>query len=77
MRKVQTFSSWVVYQVSAHGKLLGGNVVCGAEEWAAMEQAQPGQHTLVQGGIATEREAEMVARGTSGDAFRSRSARTT
>ncbi|HVK19658.1 MAG TPA: hypothetical protein VM533_22185 [Fimbriiglobus sp.] len=75
MRKVQTSSSWVVYQVSTHGKLLGVNVVCGAEEWAEMERARPGQHTLVQGGIATEREAEVVARGTSGDAFRSRSAR--
>ena len=75
MRKVQTFSSWVVYQTNAKGRLLGGNVVCGAEEWAAMEHAQPGQHTLVQSGIASEREAEMLSRGTSGDAFGSRSAR--
>ena len=71
----QTFSSWVVYQVNASGRTLGGNAVCGAEEWAALEQAQPGQHTLVRAGIASEREAERLARGTSGDAFGSRAAR--
>jgi len=75
MRKVQTFSSWVVFQMNANGKPLGGNAVCGAEEWAAMELSQPGQHSLVRGGITSEREAEQVARGTSGTTFSSRSMR--
>jgi hypothetical protein len=75
MRKVQTFSSWVVFQMNTSGKPQGGNAVCGTEEWAALELSQPGQHTLLKGGIASEREAEQLARGTSGDAFSSRSAR--
>ena len=60
--------SWVVYQVSIDGKTAGRNAVCSQAEWDAMEQAQPGQHVLVRSGIASEAEAERLARGTSGDA---------
>ncbi len=75
MRKVQTFSAWVVYRMNVEGKPTGPTGVCGQEEWAVMEATQFGQHTLIRGGIATEKEAEQVARGTSGDGFSSRSAR--
>ena len=54
--------SWVVYRMTIHGKPSGMNAVCGQGEWEAMELAQPGYHTLVQAGIATEGEAERLAR---------------
>jgi hypothetical protein len=41
--------------------------VCAQAEWDAMERARPGYHTLIRSGIKTEREAELLARGTSGD----------
>ncbi len=53
--------------MAAKGKMPGGNVVCEQEEWIALELSQPGRHTLVRAGIATEGEAEILARGTSGD----------
>ena len=59
--------SWVVYQVSIDGKTAGRNAVCSQAEWDALELAQPGQHVLVRSGIASEAEAERLARGTSGD----------
>jgi len=63
---------WVVYKTSMDGKLGGGlNVVCEQSEWDAMELAQPGRHTLVRAGIASEAEADKLARGTSGDTLRS------
>jgi hypothetical protein len=64
MRKVE---AWVVYQMTMHGKQLAGNVVCKQSEWEAMEAQQPGCCTLVRSGIATEAEAERLARGTAGD----------
>ncbi len=75
MRREQTFSSWVVYRKNVKGKTVAGNAVCGREEWDAMELARPGLHTLVQADIATEKEAERLARGTSGDDFTSRTVR--
>jgi hypothetical protein len=75
MRQVRTFSSWVVYRKNVKGKTLVGNAVCGREEWDAMELARPGLHTLVRADIATEKEAERLARGASGDTFCSRTAR--
>jgi hypothetical protein len=65
-----TLVSWVVYRVTLparHGEPAGVNAVCPQAEWDAMELARPGYHTLVQEGIATESEAERLARGTSGD----------
>jgi hypothetical protein len=58
--------SWVVYQTSnKQGMLL--NVVCQQREWDAMEASRPGQHTLVRSGILNEAEAELLARGKTGD----------
>jgi hypothetical protein len=67
MREAERAVSWVVYQMPAHGKLAGMNVVCEQAEWEALERSQPGQHTLIREGIANEGEAERLARGTSGD----------
>ena len=75
MRRTQAFSSWVVYRKTAKGNSLGGSVVCGQEEWYAIEQAEPGTHTLVLAGITSEKEAERLARGSSGDAYKSRTMR--
>ena len=43
------------------------NAICSQSEWDAMELAKPGFHVLIRGGIASESEAEKLARGTSGD----------
>jgi hypothetical protein len=59
--------SWVVYRVTVKGQADGPNAVCEQEEWEAMERDRPGLHTLIRSGIATEAEAERLARGTSGD----------
>ena len=67
MPKSRRGVSWVVYQVSIDGKTAGRNAVCEQTEWDAMEQAKPGQYPLVRSGIASEAEAERLARGTSGD----------
>ena len=54
--------SWVVYRMTIHGKRSGMNAVCQQSEWDAMERSKPGYHTLVQAGIASEGEAERLAR---------------
>ena len=59
--------SWVVYQMTIHGKPAGMNAVCEQSEWDAMELGRPGYHKLVRAGITNEGEAERLARGTSGD----------
>ena len=64
--------SWVVYRVSPIGKQLGGNAVCEQREWDEMERVRPGYHTLIRSGIASEAEAEKLARGTSGDPIKPR-----
>ncbi len=58
---------WVVYKATLRGNADGMNAVCEQAEWDAMELAKPGQQTLIRGGIASEGEAERLARGTSGD----------
>jgi hypothetical protein len=68
MPKSREAVSWVVYQMSMDGKTAGVNAVCEQGEWDAIEQAKPGQHTLIRSGIASEAEAERLARGTAGDA---------
>jgi hypothetical protein len=60
-------TSWVVYLMTIHNKSSQMKAVCEQGEWDAMELARPGYHTLVQGGITSEGEAERLARGTSGD----------
>jgi len=46
----------------------GVRAVCEQAEWDAMELANPGVNTLIQGGITNEGEAERLARGASGAA---------
>lgn len=58
---------WVVYTTITRANPNGIHVVCEQGEWDALELSKPGQQTLVQGGIASEGEAERLARGTSGD----------
>jgi hypothetical protein len=60
--------SWVVYLITLHKNAGQLRAVCEQGEWEAMERAQPGRHTLIKSGIRTETEAELIARGTSGDA---------
>jgi hypothetical protein len=60
-------ASWVVYQMSLPDNAAPRMAVCEQAEWDAMERVRPGRHTLVRGGIPTEAEAELLARGTSGD----------
>jgi hypothetical protein len=54
--------SWVVYRMTLHGKPLGVVAVCSQGEWDAMERARPGYHTLLRAGIASEGDAERLAR---------------
>jgi hypothetical protein len=68
MRKSDESVAWVVYQMILDKKPEVMNVVCEQGEWDAMELARPGHCNLVRSGIATEAEAERLARGTSGDA---------
>ena len=65
--RVRKVESWVVYQRVLKGQAAGINAVCEAGEWEAMLAAQPGLLTLVRSVIASEGEAERLARGTSGD----------
>jgi hypothetical protein len=65
--KVRRPLSWVVYRVTIKGQADGPNAVCEQAEWEAIERDRPGLHTLIRSGIASEGEAERLARGTSGD----------
>ncbi len=67
MSKPEESVTWAVYQVGTQEKTAGLNVVCEQAEWDELERARPGYHTLVRGGIPNEGEAELLARGTSGD----------
>jgi hypothetical protein len=62
--------TWVVYRMALPKSPDGMNVVCEQREWDDLQQRQPGLHQLVKAGIASEAEAERLARGTSGDALR-------
>lgn len=55
--------SWVVYLMSL-SKKPPVKAVCDQSEWERLKVGRPG-NTLVQAGIATEGEAEKVARGES------------
>jgi hypothetical protein len=52
---------WVVYMKTLHNKS-ALNAVCEQSEWNALEVTRPGYHTLIQAGIATESEADKIAR---------------
>ena len=64
MRKVKV-ETWVVYR--NNHKRMPSNALCSQSEWEELERQEPGVHTLIQGGIHSEGEAEKLARGTSGD----------
>jgi len=53
---------WVVYLKTVHDSKPKVNAVCEQSEWDAMELDRPGHHTLVKAGIASESEADMIAR---------------
>ena len=54
--------TWVVYLMTIYKRTERPPAVCAQSEWDAMEQTRPGYHQLVQSGIATESEAEDLAR---------------
>ncbi len=68
MRKTEKCLAWVVYRMEIHGKPIAGNAVCEQGEWDAMEIVSPGRRKLVQAGIASESEAESLARNSPLDA---------
>ncbi len=70
----ETAETWVVYLMTGK-KTNGLKAVCEQVEWDAMEATSPGLHRLIQGGIASESEAEILARGASGDTKRRTSGR--
>lgn len=76
MRKSNLPEFWVVYRrsMTSHKKVFETNAVCDQAEWEAMELAEPGLHTLIRDRITSEEEAEKLARGISGDDYRTRSA---
>jgi hypothetical protein len=67
MRLTAPAGPWAVYRMTVLNKP-SVNAMCLQSEWDAMELAKPGFHTLIRGGIASDSEAEKLARGTSGDA---------
>jgi hypothetical protein len=75
MRRTQKALAWVVFRMTLPGKPQQVNAVCEQAEWDEMEASRPGYHLLVRSGIASEAEAEKLARGTSGDKLGSRSKR--
>jgi len=66
MKTTEKSLSWVVYQMTIHGKPSGMNAVCEQGEWEAMDRDRPGYHTLVRAGMTNEGEAERLARSGSG-----------
>jgi hypothetical protein len=62
MRNYRQATSWVVYRTSFQGTAGSRTGVCDQTEWEAMEVAKPGVQTLIRGGIASESEAEQMAR---------------
>jgi hypothetical protein len=66
---------WVVYRMRDDKKADGRNVVCEQSEWDEMERRRPGYYTLVRQSIASEAQADKLARGTSGDDLKSGYAR--
>jgi hypothetical protein len=66
LRKQKVVSGWVVYRPQLSGP--GTLAVCEQEEWDAMELAEPGRHALLRAGIASEAEAEALARELQGGA---------
>ena len=66
MRNAANVENWAVYE-AVQGKAVGVRSVCTDSEWQALEVSHPGANVLVRSGIASEADAERLARGTSGD----------
>jgi hypothetical protein len=62
MSKQEKPVTWAVYLMTVHKQTDRIAAVCEQSEWDAMELARPGYHHLIRGGIASEVEAEMLAR---------------
>ncbi len=62
MRTGNENPTWAVYLMTIHNRTVRFTAVCEQKEWEAMELSRPGYHQLLQGGIATEVEAEDLAR---------------
>ena len=62
MSNQETTVTWTVYLMTIHKRTDKIRAVCKQSEWDAMELARPGYHHLIRGGIATEVEAETLAR---------------
>jgi hypothetical protein len=62
MRTPRKIVTWAVYLMTVHKRTDKIRAVCEQSEWDAMELARPGYHHLIRGGIATEVEAETLAR---------------
>ena len=60
--------SWVVYLMTIHNQHDGRRAVCSQADWDALDRARPCYHRLLHTGIPNEHDAELLARGTSGDA---------
>ena len=58
---------WVVYLMTVSKHPDGMRAVCEQIEWDQMELTRPGYHKLIQKGIFSEQDAELLARGTLGD----------
>jgi hypothetical protein len=63
----QEIGPWVVYLMTLRKGAAPMRAVCEQAEWNAMELGRPGYHQLIRGNIGSEREAELLARGTSGN----------
>jgi hypothetical protein len=64
MRSNDTAGPWVVYRTPVQGKAGGMTALCSQQEWEEMDRTQPGRYTLIRAGIASEGEAERLARST-------------
>jgi hypothetical protein len=62
MPRIEGPTRWVVYHAHGNNKTGGMNGVCPQEDWTAMNEGRPGFYTLIRDGIATESEAEQLAR---------------
>jgi two-component system, OmpR family, response regulator len=65
VRRAKAAARWVVYLLKVSGRQAGGSAVCEQGEWDEMERGRPGHYTL-RAGIASEPEAEALAREQSG-----------
>jgi len=66
MRRSPDKGLWIVIQ-SIRGIQCGIRSVYQQDDWEEIDARNPGEYQVVQSGISNESEAELLARGTSGD----------